>query len=149
MNKKRKPLAEINIVPYIDVMLVLLVIFMITTPMLTQGVDVELPSVGGEKIITESDNLPFIFSINSKGQYFLQHGEDQTNFSDLQQVMTRMSAHIQLARQEQKKIQVLVRADKNIVYERVVELMTVLQKSGAKQIGLLTDPLLQNERANA
>lgn len=141
MRKKRKPLADINIVPYIDVMLVLLVIFMITTPMLTQGVKVSLPEVGGKKIQANEGNLPYVVSLTSDGIYAISHGESSVTFKDLNDVLRRMSAHIQLAKNENQKAKVLVRADKAVSYEKVLALMSVLQKSGANNLGLLTAPI--------
>ena len=131
---RRKLNAEINVVPYIDVMMVLLVIFMITAPMLTQGVDVELPKVGAEPVDTD-DQEPLIVSVAAKGEYFINVGGDPKLAVVLQDVGTRVS---KILNTNPQKL-VLVRGDKNVDYERVVELMVVLRQAGAPSVGLVTE----------
>lgn len=138
--QKRKPLAEINVVPYIDVMLVLLVIFMITAPMLTQGVEVDLPKTAANAVETE-DDIPLILSVDKKGRYFINsEGEGSTPLS-MENVLVRVRAELQLAHLENKKKTLLVRGDKEVNYGRVVNLMAILKNAGVEKIGLMTKPL--------
>ena len=131
---KRRPMAEINVVPYIDVMLVLLVIFMITAPMLTQGVDVELPNANAAPI-QDSENDVMIASIDSKGKYYLDVGGKQESIS-LAQIQDRVRKVIS----QNPKMSVLVRGDKNVPYGDVIGLMVTLQGAGVPNVGLVTDP---------
>ena len=131
---KRRPMAEINVVPYIDVMLVLLVIFMITAPMLTQGVDVELPNANATPI-QDSENDVMIASIDSKGKYYLDVGGKQESIS-LAQIQDRVRKVIS----QNPKMSVLVRGDKNVPYGDVIGLMVTLQGAGVPNVGLVTDP---------
>ena len=127
-------MAEINVVPYIDVMLVLLVIFMITAPMLTQGVDVELPNANATPI-QDSENDVMIASIDSKGKYYLDVGGKQESIS-LAQIQDRVRKVIS----QNPKMSVLVRGDKNVPYGDVIGLMVTLQGAGVPNVGLVTDP---------
>lgn len=131
---KRKLNSEINVVPYIDVMMVLLVIFMITAPMLTQGVDVELPKVGAEPVDTE-DEEPLIVSVTADGSYYINVGGDPMKAVSLKDVGDRVGKILTTNPGKQ----VLVRGDKAVSYERVVELMATLQGSGAPSVGLVTE----------
>ncbi|WP_207061936.1 protein TolR [Motiliproteus sp. SC1-56] len=134
-NKKRRKLnAEINVVPYIDVMMVLLVIFMITAPMLTQGVDVELPQAGAEPVDTR-DEEPLIATVNAQGEYFLNVGGDPKEAIELPILADRVG---KILRTNPKKL-VLVRGDKAVDYQRVVGLMAALQGAGAPSVGLVTE----------
>ena len=132
---KRRPMAEINVVPYIDVMLVLLIIFMVTAPLITQGVKVDLPQAAAEPLDDES-KPPMVASINAKGEYFLSTG------SDTQEPMTAQDLAVVVAAQLQvdPKTPVIVKADKTIAYSYVVELMVLLQRAGAPSVGLMTEP---------
>jgi len=132
--KKRKLNAEINVVPYIDVMMVLLVIFMITAPMLTQGVDVELPKVGGEPVDSK-DQEPLIVTVDSQGRYFIDVGGDPLKPTGLDQVADRV-AKILLSNPGKM---ILVRGDRKVEYQKVVELMAALQGAGAPNVGLVTE----------
>mgnify|MGYP000179084259 CR=1 FL=1 len=132
---KRKPMAEINVVPYIDVMLVLLVVFMITAPMLTQGISVELPKAASDPINVKPEDEPLIVSIKKGGTYHLDIGKDQEKSLSLDMVKQQVGK-IMLAK---PATQVLVNGDRNVSYGVVVELMTVLQSSGVPNVGLITD----------
>lgn len=136
---QRKPMGEINVVPFIDVMLVLLVIFMITAPMLNQGVDVELPQVSSEPIESQEDSDPIIISIDSEGQYFLSLGEESTQVS-ADDITRRVSAILE----QRPDTPVMVRGDQNVAYGEVVVLMSNLQRSGVANVGLISEPP-QNE----
>lgn len=132
----RRPMADINVVPFIDVMLVLLVIFMITTPLLTQGVKVELPKTTASAI-DDKQKEPLIVTVDSTGNYYLNLA-DKPN----QPITARTLTHLvetQLTGQGAER-PVLVRGDKNVNYGKVVEAMVLLQQAGAKSVGLITEP---------
>ena len=134
----RRLMGEINVVPYIDVMLVLLIIFMITAPLLTQGVKVSLPHAGAEPL--EAQQLkPLVLSIDRQGRLYLNIGGDPRTPLDTQTVAARAAA----ALRSNPARAVLVKADAAIAYGRVVEAMVLLQQAGAKQVGLVTEPLQQ------
>lgn len=131
---KRRPMAEINVVPYIDVMLVLLVIFMITAPMLTQGVDVELPNANAAPIQeTESDVM--IASVDSSGKFYLDVGGKQESIT-LEQLQDRVRKVLS----QNPKMSVLVRGDRSVPYGDVIGLMVTLQGAGVPNVGLVTEP---------
>lgn len=134
----RRPMSDINVVPFIDVMLVLLVIFMITTPLLTQGVKVELPRTAA-KAMPEQKKEPLIVTVDASGNYYLNLA-DKPN----QPVTARTLSHLvttQLSGQQgEEQRPVLVRGDKNVNYGKVVEAMVLLQQAGAKSVGLITQP---------
>ncbi|AQU82391.1 MAG: protein TolR [Halomonas sp.] len=132
---KSKPMGEINVVPFIDVMLVLLVIFMITAPMLTQGVQVDLPQVTSEPIESPEDSDPIIISVNRDGGYFITLGEDSTEVS-----LEQMSERIIAILQRRPGTPVMVRGDRNVPYGQIVVLMSTLQRSGVANVGLLSEP---------
>lgn len=132
--QKHRPMAEINVVPYIDVMLVLLVIFMITAPMLTQGVDVKLPNANAAPIQqTETDVM--IASVDSKGQFYLDFGGKQEPIT-LDALQTRVKKVLS----QNPRIPVLVRGDTNVSYGAVIGLMVALQGAGVPNVGLVTEP---------
>ena len=133
--RKRRLVAEINVVPYIDVMLVLLIIFMITAPLLTQGIQVELPKAGAEPVDTENRE-PLVLSVDREGSLYLSIGSDKDQPIDEATVTTRAAAVLR----RDPETPVLVRADQSIAYRRVVEAMVLLQQAGAKKVGFLTDP---------
>jgi biopolymer transport protein TolR len=130
---RKKRMSEINVVPYIDVMLVLLVIFMVTAPLLTQGVKVELPQTDSTPI-EQNEQEPIIVSVNSKGQYFLNLGDKKNSPIKARLLMTRIKAVLK-HRQDNT---VFVKGDKNANYGKVVELMALLKQSGVENVGLVT-----------
>jgi len=134
-SRRNRLMAEINVVPYIDVMLVLLVIFMITAPLLTEGVKVDLPSARAEPM-DRSDNEPLVVAVDSDGQFYIQLGENQDKPVDAVTLVTRVSAVMR----HRPNVQVLVRGDKNVPYGDVVYVMTLLQRAGAPSVGLITEP---------
>ncbi|HHF7344042.1 TPA: protein TolR [Legionella feeleii] len=133
-----RPIAEINVVPYIDVMLVLLVIFMITAPMLTQGVTVDLPKAASEAL-KPSEREPIIVSVNQQGDYFLNIHSTPESPIEPQALMVRVAAELELARQSNQALNVLVKGDQGVAYGKVVGAMSLLKQAGAAQVGLLTD----------
>lgn len=132
---KRRPMSDINVVPYIDVMLVLLVIFMATAPMMTQGVKVDLPSVNSEPVEIKPDQEQLIVSIKADGSYFLERGEKEEKATGLDFIANYVSKVLA----KQPTTDVLVRGDESVPYGKVVQLMSVLQGAGAETVGLVTE----------
>ncbi|MBM7072539.1 protein TolR [Shewanella sp. 202IG2-18] len=133
--KRRRPVAEINVVPYIDVMLVLLIIFMVTAPIVSQGVKVDLPSAKAEVLPADS-KPPIVASIDAQGDYFLNDGDGAASApKTLESIAISVAALIQI----EPERPVVVKADKNIPYDRVIQLMTTLQSAGVPSVGLMTD----------
>lgn len=140
MKKKprSKPISEINVVPYIDVMLVLLVIFMITAPMLSQGVTVDLPKAASQSL-KQADREPIIVSVDKQGSLFLNISENPAAPILPQALMVRVAAELQMASQTNQKLNVLVKGDQGVEYGKVIMAMSLLKQAGAEQVGLLTD----------
>lgn len=133
--KKRRPVAEINVVPYIDVMLVLLIIFMVTAPMLVQTVPVELPKVESSPTEISPENKYLIINITNKGEYFIEQDE-----AELKPVAEKdIIIYVQKLVRQVPNTQIMIRADKNVAYGRVVVLMGELQNSGLSHVGLITE----------
>ncbi len=132
---RKKPMSEINVVPYIDVMLVLLVIFMITAPLLSQGINVDLPQAPSEPIESKQKD-PLVVSINRSGDFYLNVGEKPDKPIDPDVLVKRVAAVLK----HQPGTPVLIRGDKKVDYGRVVAAMALLQQAGAPSIGMLTDP---------
>ena len=135
-SRGRRLMGEINVVPYIDVMLVLLIIFMITAPLLTQGVKVDLPKAGAEPIEPQRVK-PLVLSIDREGRLYLNVGDNPQASLDEQTVGARAA----LVLSRNPDTQVLVKADTAVAYGRVVQAMVVLQQAGARKVGFITDPL--------
>lgn len=134
----RRPMSDINVVPFIDVMLVLLVIFMITTPLLTQGVKVELPKTSASAIDNKQKE-PMIVTVDSSGNYYLNLA-DKPNQPITARTLSHLASTMLSAQQTGEQRPVLVRGDKNVNYGKVVEAMVLLQQAGAKSVGLITQP---------
>ncbi|HMN46244.1 MAG TPA: protein TolR [Povalibacter sp.] len=133
----KRLMAEMNVVPYIDVMLVLLIIFMITAPLLTQGIKVDLPKVATEPLSPDmTEHPPLILGVDKSGNFYLNIGGDEEKSITEDAVVERVSAVLR----REPKTAVLIKADKGVLYERVVEGMVLLQQSGAEKIGFITDP---------
>jgi len=132
---RRKPMSEINVVPYIDVMLVLLVIFMVTAPLLTQGIKVDLPEAVAEALDVTTDETLLVISIRADGSYYMNVGEEEEAV-DLGMIAAKSSKIIKT----NPTIKVLIEADRNLKYGVVVEAMNVLQNAGAQTVGLITEP---------
>jgi biopolymer transport protein TolR len=141
-SKRKGPLAEINVVPYIDVMLVLLVIFMITAPLLTQGINVKLPSAQAKTISAEKD-IPIVVSIDKSGRYFLNTATNPSVPILQQELLYQVAALLRVAEEQHKTRPVYVKGDKDVDYGSVVQVMSLLQKAGAENIGLITQNLEQ------
>ncbi|MCY1229947.1 Biopolymer transport protein ExbD [compost metagenome] len=144
---KRKPVAEMNVVPYIDVMLVLLVIFMVTAPMLNQGVKVDLPKVSSEALPQDNNARVLTISIKADKSYYWNMGEevqtDQTRQSEtsvsLDQLVQAASGIMAENSRQGKTVQVFVRGDKTVDYGAVMAVMGGLQKAGVANVGLITE----------
>lgn len=132
--QQRKMMAEINVVPYIDVMLVLLVIFMATAPMMTQGVSVDLPKTSSSPI--SSKNPPVTISVAANGDYYINVGDNKHKAASLDTVKKR----VELIRKQKPGTLFLVEGDKNVPYGKVVTLMSQLQSAGVANLGLVTEP---------
>ena len=134
--RKKKLMGEINVVPYIDVMLVLLIIFMVTAPLLTQGIKVELPKAGSEPI-SESTNTPLILSVDVEGNLYINVGDDE----DMPVISNEIISRTRAVLNNNPETLVLIKADRSVPYGIVVGAMVLLQKGGANNIGFVTDPL--------
>jgi len=139
---RRKAMAEINVVPYIDVMLVLLIIFMVTAPMLTQGVQVELPKVNSEAIKMDQNEDPIVVSVKADSTYYLNVGGKL----DEPKSVETISDYIGKITKEKPRTQVLIQGDEAVPYGSVVVLMASLQGVGVTNIGLITDVPDDNKR---
>lgn len=137
----KKPLkSDMNVVPYIDVMLVLLVIFMVTAPMITSGIKVDLPQANNHPI--ESKDMPAMVTIGKDGDIYLEYKEHKSSEPlSLEQLETVLSEAQVQAEQENKKLMVLVNGEESRPYGEVVALMSSLQEAGLTQVGLLTKSL--------
>lgn len=135
--QKRKLMSEINVVPYIDVMLVLLIIFMVTAPLLTQGVKVDLPKAGAEPIPDVPNHPPLVLSVDAEGKLYLNIGDDEDKPSGAARIVQLTRALLR----QRPQTPVLVKADRAVPYGNVVGAMVLLQQAGATQIGFVTDPL--------
>ena len=139
VRKRRKPMAEINVVPYIDVMLVLLIVFMVTAPLLNQGIEVDLPQANNEPLDIDENLETLVVSITSNGEYFLSlgaTGEDRKSVS-LDTIGEQVSRIIGANPQ----IQVLVEGDAQADWGAMITLITTLQQAGVSNPNFITKPL--------
>ena len=136
--RRRRLMGEINVVPYIDVMLVLLIIFMITAPLLTEGIKVELPKAQAKGIDPElmKDVKPLILSIDAKGRLYLNYNKPEDEPIPAEKVEAQASAVLRRA----PETAVLVRGDYRVAYGEIVTAMTLLQRAGASKVGFITQP---------
>jgi len=132
--QRRRVVAEINVVPYIDVMLVLLIIFMVTAPLVTQGVKVDLPQAAAQPLPDDS-KLPVIASIDKQGRYFLNVGQSVETPLDAQEMRALVAAQLAADR----NIQFVVKGDAEVSYKSVIDLMVLLQEAGVPSLGLMTE----------
>lgn len=132
---KRRLVAEINVVPYIDVMLVLLIVFMVTAPMLMQGVKVELPQAPSAPLDNQEQE-PLIVSVKADGSYYVDLG----NGKNIQEALPSIIEKVTKILRQQPKTPVLVWGDARVDYGEVVTLMSELQNAGAPSVGLVTEP---------
>ncbi len=138
---RRRPMSEINVVPYIDVMLVLLVIFMITAPLLNLGVEVELPEANAEPLESRQNEEPLVITVLKNGDLYLNAGGDLDGTSsgliDAQTLVSTVSAIVR----RNPDIQVLIGGDRAVGYGEVYNAMVLLQQAGVQKVGLMSDPL--------
>ncbi len=133
--KTRRPIAEINVVPYIDVMLVLLVIFMITAPLLTQGVKVDLVEADARPV-EEDAKRPLVVGVERDGRLSITYDDDRIQIVDEDELLQKSASLIK----NNPGMPVLIKGDRAVVYEDVVRAMVVLQQAGAPSVGLITQP---------
>ena len=147
IRNRRKPVAEMNVVPYIDVMLVLLVIFMVTAPMLNQGVKVDLPKVSSQALPQDNDSRVLTISIKADQTYYWNMGEEvdpdqgkgSESSTELPQLITAVSSILGANSGQGTAVQVFVRGDKRVPYEAVMKVMGGLQQAGVSNVGLITE----------
>jgi biopolymer transport protein TolR len=141
LKARRRPMAEINVVPYIDVMLVLLVIFMITAPLLNLGVEVELPKADAEPMENKQNEEPLVLTVLRNGDLYLNAGGDATGIAsgmiDPETLVTTVSAIVR----RNPELEILVGGDKQVEYGAIYQAMVLLQKAGVQKVGLMSDPL--------
>lgn len=128
-------MSEINVVPYIDVMLVLLIIFMVTAPLLSQGIKVDLPQTASEPL-PPNEKEPVIVNIDKEGNYYINYGDNQNKPVAPDILVNRVSALLKY----QPGIPVLIGGDANVPYGQVVQAMSLLQSAGVPSVGMMTDP---------
>ncbi len=135
--RSRRQVAEINVVPYIDVMLVLLVIFMITAPLLRTGVDIDLPDAEANPIASEGESAePLVLSVDAEGLWYLNVGDEPDSPQSREEVFIKVSA---IMRREPSR-RVMVAGDSAVPYREVVQAMASLQSAGVPMVGLMTEP---------
>jgi len=134
-NRRNKPMASINVVPYIDVMLVLLIIFMVTAPLLTEGVKVELPKTTSKPIETPQDAPePFLLTVDAEGNYYIN---EEKNVKTPEQVQLYVSGLLQA----KPNTIFLVRGDKNVIYDEVMQALNLLRLANVENVSLVTEPI--------
>lgn len=134
--RRSHPVAQINVVPYIDVMLVLLVIFIATAPVVMQGVTVDLPQAQSETM-NEDQRTPIIATVDSAGQYFVSMDTTTEKMQDLKELTSYVAA--ELAKDEKRPV--VVQGDAHVDYNSVIQLMNALKEGGVKSVGLVTEPI--------
>ena len=135
-SKKRRYLTEINVIPYVDVMLVLLVIFMVTAPFMIQGIDIDLPEVNSQPI--EKANLEIVtISINSKGEYLIDLDSLKNETFEINELREEITKILK----NNSSIEIYIRADKNVIFAEVAKLMSLLQDLKPSAINFITEPI--------
>lgn len=136
--QRRKPMAEINVVPLIDVMLVLLIVFMITAPLITQGIQVDLPKANAD-VVEDTEEETLVVSINAEGEYFISLGEVDTD-DPTPVPLEQIGEMVSKIMDQNPAVPVFLEADASINYGRVMELLATLEESGAPGVRLITQP---------
>ena len=131
---KRKQMSDINVVPYIDVTLVLLIIFMITTPLMNLGVDVALPESDANTITIETE--PAVVNVTANGDLYLSIGGEY-ELIDAETLTQKLTAFVKV----NEELPIMIGADKSVSYGQVYQAMAIVQKAGAKKVGLISDPI--------
>lgn len=140
--KKSPLMAEINVVPYIDVMLVLLVIFMITAPLLSQGVQINLPQATSKPLA--DSKRPMIISVNVQGKYFLNTAANPSQPLPPDVLVNQINAQLSIDKQQNKQRAILIKGDRDTSYGKIIQVMAFLQSSGIDEVGLITEAPPQN-----
>ncbi|PIQ43723.1 MAG: protein TolR [Gammaproteobacteria bacterium CG11_big_fil_rev_8_21_14_0_20_46_22] len=135
--RTRRFMSQINVVPYIDVMLVLLVIFMITAPLMTQGIHVNLPNAKA-KVIPLKQHVPIVVSVDRVGHFYVNVSPTPTTPISAENLVNLVAAELAVDREQNTPRPVFVKGDQSVSYGKVVEAMALLQKAGAPSVGLLT-----------
>ena len=134
---RRRKVADINVVPYIDVMLVLLIIFMVTAPLITQGVKVDLPQTDDAKPLDKDSKIPLVASVDADGKYYLAVGTSKNEPMSAEEVATLVKAHLEV----EPETRVVVNGDGAVSYDAVIQLMVLLQSiAEVPSVGLMTEP---------
>ena len=132
-SRKRKPIAEINVVPYIDVMLVLLIIFMVTAPLLTEGVKIDLPQTDGNAVEFNPESPePFILTVDAQGLLYIDDREQQA---------VEVLRYATALYREKPQTDFLVRGAKQAIYDDVLQAMVLLKQAGIESVSLITEPI--------
>ncbi|MET4693780.1 protein TolR [Endozoicomonas lisbonensis] len=140
----RKVMSEINMVPFIDIMMVLLVAFMVSAPMLTQGLQVDLPKTTSQVIPLEEDIEALIISVKADGEYFIDLGAEREAAKGLDVIAEKVGKVLSAS----PRTQVLIKGDRKVAYGSVIELMAGLQSAGVENVGLITDPAELDRQGN-
>jgi biopolymer transport protein TolR len=138
--KRRKLMSQINVVPYIDVMLVLLIIFMVTAPLLNLGVDIHLPQSAAKSVQDIKD--PVLVSVDKDGNLFLTLGAAQREPIDADTLVRKVSAFVS----QNPQISVMIGGDERVDYGKIYHAMVLLQQSGVAKVGLMSQPVQENKR---
>jgi len=131
--RRNRMVAEINVVPYIDVMLVLLVIFMVTAPMLEQGVEIELPEAAAEPLPVEPTQEPVVVSVDGQGAVYLNVGDERTAID-----LATLTEQVAKIVRQRPNVQVTLRGDGTVAYQSIKQVMGALQSAGANNLGLVS-----------
>ncbi len=137
---RRKPMAEINVVPYIDVTLVLLIIFMITAPLVQTGVDVDLPQAD-TAAVEQKNEQPVIVSVDKQGYYYIDIGKQDDEPVSAEELLYRVAAVLR----NKPETQIFIRGDHTVSYGKVVTVMAALKNAGVPSVGLMTSSFDNNE----
>lgn len=135
VRKRRKPMSEINVVPYIDVMLVLLIIFMVTAPMMMQGVEVEVPQVESGPLERDENQEYLIVAVDATGQVYVERGEEAPEAVE----PSGVGHYVARVLSQQPSLQIYLRGDSSISYGRIMQVMSNLQTAGVGSVGLITE----------
>ena len=134
-SNRRKPMSEINVVPYIDVMLVLLVIFMVTAPLMMQGIQVDLPNADSASLDVDVDEVTLVVTVKADGTYYMNLGDEEEHVP-----LTLIAERTAKVISANPDIRVLVEGDETLGYGVIVDLISVLRGAGADSVGLITEP---------
>ena len=132
---RRRPISEINVVPYIDVMLVLLVIFMATAPLLTEGIEVELPEVGAQPLTRDQRQERIVISVRAGGEFYYRQGARERRLS-----LEDITSRVRSSTARDPEVEIFIRGDANSNYAEVARVLAAVQNSGGRRVGLVTRP---------